>query len=399
MPLTRNLYREDEVRAALNFCILKGRLQESMFWAHEMIQSNMTAELLQSLFWLWMNFFGSAHLSWYSWFHELIADLESVDEESIYLLVVSLGRANANKRNDSTVFALLLTGLSRVPTDNVGFVVLPPNLRVLEGPSKTFAIAVKQGKLELAWSLWPENAWLILEELAKEHTPFIKALSNESSSPLWKSEWDFPVRALALTIVGSLSRPVLITEKEQMLKELVGIESEWKGSMRQSRVYTVPQECLQWFTRRGALPMNKTTEKELKSGLENALVGSQFWDELDWTSSDDAREEFFETYFTSDIPDEWSSNDRKKSHGYGVLPISDVNYDMIRLNTFTRWFQSIPSKGLWLGIETAIKYMTEKMVESQQIDTAIQDAYEEADISKRVTLMNIRSVKRKLLEV
>ena len=43
--------------------------------------------------------------------------------------------------------------------------------------------------------------------------------------------------------------------------------------------------------------------------------------------------------------------------------------------------------------------MTKKMVESQPIDTAIQDAYEDADISKRVTLMNIRSVKRKLLEV
>lgn len=396
MPLTRNLYREDEVRAALNFCILKGRLQESMFWAHEMIQSNMTAELLQSLFWLWMNFFGSAHLSWYTWFRELIENLEAVDEDSIYLLIVSLGRATVNKRNDSTVFALLLVGLSRVPTDSVGFVVLPPSLRVLEGSAKAFAIAVKQGKLELAWSLWPENGLYILEELTTDYKEFIQALSNESASPLWKPEWHFPVRALALTIVGSLSRPIL-KEKEQMLQELIGIQAEWKRPMREARVYAIPQDCLRWFTKRGALPINKTTEKELKHGLENALVGSQFWDELDWTSSDDAREEFFETYFQSDIPDEWSSNDRKKSHGYGTIPIGDVNYDIIRFNTFTRWFQNISSKGLWLGIETAIKYMTEKMVEFEPIDTNIHDAYEEADISKRITHMNIKSVKRKLI--
>ena len=352
----------------------------------------MTAELLQTLFWLWMNFFSSSHLSWYTWFNETVGNLESVDEDAIYLLVVSLGRATVNKRHDSTVFALLLTGLSRTPTDRVGFAVLPPALRTLTGASKTFAIAVKQGKLELAWSLWPANGWYILEELAKDYKPIVISLSKEAETPLWKDEWTHDLRATALVIVGSLSRPYT-KEKEEMLQELIGCTQEWKGPMRSARVYSIPQECLHCFTRRGALPANKTTERELKSGLEPALRGSQFWDELDWTSSDDAREEFFDTYFTSDIPDEWSSADRKKSHGYGIGFEGPVK----REQTFTRWFQHIPSKGLWSGIETAIKYMAEEyVVQPIILSNTIYSAYEETDISKRVERMDLRIVKRKI---
>jgi len=393
MPLTCNLYREDEVVSALQYSILKGRLKESIFWAHEMIHSNMSGELLQTLFWLWMNFFGSAHLSWYTWFHEITANLESVEENDIYLLVVSLGRATVNKRNDSTVFALLLVGLSRVPTDRVGFVVLPPNLRAL-GVSKTFAIAVKQGKLELAWSLWPNDAWFILKELAKEHSDIVDRLSKEDKSCMWKSEWIWPVRALALTIVGSLSRPVL-KEKEEMIAELVDCTQDWAGPMRSARAYSIPDDCLHWFTKRGNMPTTKSTEHELKGGLEQALNGSQFWDDFDRTSSD-ARENFFDTYFTSDIPDEWSSIDRMKSHGYGVIP-PGKNGDIMRSQTFARWFQQIPSKGFWNGIELAITYLTQIPCCESDLSSLINTAYEDLDISKRIEGLDIRPVKRMML--
>jgi hypothetical protein len=337
-----------------------------------------------------MNFFGSAHLSWYTWFCEITADLESVDEDAIYLLVVSLGRATVNKRNDSTVFALLLVGLSRVPTDRVGFVVLPPNLRII-GVSKTFAIAVKQGKLELAWSLWPNDGWFILKELAKDYSDVIDKLSNYDKTSLWKSEWIWPVRALALTIVGSLSRPV-VKDREEMIGELVDCIQDWKGPMRSARAYSIPVDCLHWFTARGNMPTTKSTEYELKGGLERALKCSQFWDELDW-ASDDAREEFFDTYFTSDIPDEWSSIDRMKSHGSGMVP-PEKNVDVLRAQTFARWFQQIPSKGFWNGIELAITYLTERFHNGTDLSSLIHTAYEDLDLSKRVEGLDIRSVKR-----
>jgi hypothetical protein len=377
MPLTRNLYREDEVLTALQYCILKGRLKEAIFWAHELVISNMTGELLQRMLWLWMNFFGSAHLAWYGWFHEATADLENVNEEAIYLLVMSLGRAAANKRYDSTVFSLLVCGLARSPTDRIGFAVLPESLRRLEGVEKAFATAIKQGKLELAWSLWPSTGWQILEELGKEWTPLVRSLSRESERPLWKTEWVWATKALALVIVGSLVRPVCI-EREKMLAELQGCWTEWDSlKMRAARWATIPYECLHMFTHRVA-----DTEKELMGGLEAALPGSQFWDEV----SELHREEFFDTYFTSDIPDEWSSADRQKSHGAAPTPTTSER-------TFNRWFAGIPSKGFWGGIESAIAFMTERWSAPVGFEATIHEGYEVAQLSKTFGGVSFEPVK------
>lgn len=375
MPLTRNLYREDEVFSALKYCILKGRLKESIFWAHELFISNLAGELLQTLFWLWMNFF-STHVSWYKWFHEATADLKNVEEYAIYLLVVSLGRASVNKRHDSTVFALLMCGLARVPTDRIGFAILPHSLRGLAGVEKAFATAVTQGKLELAWTLWPSSAWEILAEFP--NGGLVKELSQQHVKAFWKPEWAWPVKATALVIAGSLSRPVVI-ESEQMLVELDGCWLEWryKAGQRDSRWATIPNECLHLFTAR-----TTNTESEIMDGLNKALAGSKFWDEVlpyyNWLN----REEFFDTYFITDIPDEWSSADRQKSHGPAPTGTAE--------KTFSRWF-SIPSKGLWGGIETALKYMSENF--TGNLETAIHEAYEVAQLTKSIDGIALQPVR------
>lgn len=375
MPLTRNLYREDEVFSALKYCILKGRLKEAIFWAHELFISNLAGELLQTLFWLWMNFF-STHVSWYKWFHEATADLKNVKEEAIYLLVVSLGRATVNKRHDSTVFALLMCGLARVPTDRIGFAILPHSLRGLAGVEKAFATAVTQGKLELAWTLWPSRAWEILAEFP--HGGLVRELAQQHMKPFWKPEWAWPIKAVALVIAGSLSRPIII-ESEQMLVELNDCWLEWRYTtgQRDARWATIPQECLHFFTAR-----TENTESELLEGLESALQGSRFWDEIlpkyNWMN----REEFFDTYFTTDIPDEWSSADRLKSHGPAPTGTPE--------KTFNRWF-SIPSKGLWGGIETALKYMSESL--NGDLESAIHEAYEMAQLTKSIDGIALQPVR------
>ena len=385
MPLTRNLYREDEVFSAVQYCILKGRLKEAIFWAHELFISNLAGELLQTLFWLWMNFF-STHISWYKWFHEATADLTNVREEAIYLLVVSLGRASVNKRHDSTVFALLACGLARVPTDRIGFAILPHSLRGLEGVEKAFATAVTQGKLELAWTLWPSRAWEILAEFP--NGDLIRELSQQDVKPFWKPEWAWPIKATALVIAGSLARPVVI-ESEQMLVELDRCWLEWSNvlpsglehvRMRDARWATIPYDCLHLFTQRLT-----NTESELMSGLERALPGSQFWDEVLPSYNYLNREEFFEKYFTSDIPDEWSSADRQKSHGPPPTGTPE--------KTFSRWFSGIPSKGLWGGIETAIGYMAQTLQNPVNLETAIHEAYEMAQLTKNIDGIALAPVK------
>jgi len=58
-------------------------------------------------------------------------------------------------------------------------------------------------------------------------------------------------------------------------------------------------------------------------------------------TSDEEREDFYDSYF-DDIPDEWSLNDREKSHGRGTTP-SDLRRFLIR------WFGTMPCV-IWKGI-------------------------------------------------
>jgi hypothetical protein len=242
----------------------------------------------------------------------------------------------------------------------------------LAGVEKAFATAVTQGKLELAWTLWPGRAWEILGEFP--HGELVRELSQQHMKPFWKPEWAWPIKAVALVIAGSLSRPVVI-ESEQMLVELNDCWLEWRYTtgQRDARWATIPNECLHFFTTR-----TTNTESEIMGGLNKALPGSRFWDEVLQMN----REEFFDTYFTSDIPDEWSSADRLKSHGPAPTGTPE--------KTFNRWF-SIPSKGLWGGIEMAIKYMGENF--TGNLETAIHEAYEVAQLTKSIDGIALQPVR------
>jgi hypothetical protein len=379
MPLTRNLYREEEINSALQYAILKGRIQESVFWAHEAIQSNMRTEVMQIIFWLWMNFFGASNLSWYNWFHAASTD------DDIYYLVISLGRAIKRGRGDSTVFALVVGCL--VPSsDKPGFVVLPPALRDLKGEERAFASAIKQGKLFTAFEAaktWTNTTWQILEVLALKKAPYIKLLAKEPSRRFWDDEWLWFTRALAISIASS---PDLDseTEAEPIPVEFVGCYRAWENcSMLDARAYSIPSECLYWFCERGCIQNNKTTEEELTGGLEAALHGSKFWNTIP-QRTDDQREELFR-YFTSDIPDEWSKENRLKSHGYGVVPTgADVNYEIMLERCMMRWFSAIPSRGILAGMESAIKILVSK--KPRKISEFIHMEYE---VTRQFTKMEL----------
>jgi hypothetical protein len=116
------------------------------------------------------------------------------------------------------------------------------------------------------------------------------------------------------------------------VREIPSELETWAANLgrRARRVYTIPDECLYWLTRRGKeLSVYDTNEKEIMGHLEKsvALWGSSFWDSVaedfgGWAaikSDAESREAFYETYFPDDIPDEWSSADRVKSHSRGVL--------------------------------------------------------------------------------
>jgi hypothetical protein len=115
----------------------------------------------------------------------------------------------------------------------------------------------------------------------------------------------------------------------------------------------VPVGCLYWLTERGATSVYTTHEKELRGSLERPgkLWGSTYWDTLvdhvGWEairSDNDVREEFYEKFFPTDTPDEWSIADREMSHGRGVLQ-PDTVCSVERF--LTTWFGNIPSAVVW----------------------------------------------------
>ena len=91
MPLTRNLYREDEVIASLQLCILRRRHVEAVFWATELLESQMVTEFLNAIRVIWLNGFGIAALSWYTEFKRVEA-LDELDFTTLIGLVISLSR-------------------------------------------------------------------------------------------------------------------------------------------------------------------------------------------------------------------------------------------------------------------------------------------------------------------
>ena len=110
MPLTRHLYVEEEVGAALQFCILRGRAVEAAFWAMELLDSGMVEEFLASLRSIWLLGFGLAALGWYKAFLALEA-AEALDAEEAIRLVVALCRIGINGGRDTSALAIIGSSL------------------------------------------------------------------------------------------------------------------------------------------------------------------------------------------------------------------------------------------------------------------------------------------------
>jgi hypothetical protein len=313
--LTRQLYRVDEVRAALLWCILKARVIETAFWATELAESG--EDFAKELLMAWTYGIGVAGLGF-------IPLLESDPVP----LAIALSRW---PRRDASVVAILGS-----VADRVGMPDLPPGTWT---PEETYALrAMMQGKAGSAFAArasWGE-AWSAAMQFKHGRQVALPSLE---------------VAALQTAIVCQRT----LDFKEPPLeipKEVAEAMAEWEAEMnlRRRRVYAIPEGCLSILTARGALDSYTSTDSELTDTrkLEGALAASSLWADAitEARASDTGREEFYESYFC-DIPDEWSAADRAKSHGFGLNPCDQARF-------ITRWFGTMPCCAIWNGIATAV---------------------------------------------
>lgn len=358
MPLTRHLYREDEVISALIFCILRGRHVEAAFWCSEMIVSEMIDELLGAMRRAWFYGIGIQCLGWLRDFQALG---EAIEAERLLELVQQLCRA----KKDRSAVTLLSTDLSVQPDRvNAGATTDANSLE------QFVQLAVMQRRTTTAWGGLQamESPEQLLKRLAmsKHGVAGAKALKAILAEPL--GVWE--TRAMALAAL-CLSREEFVAswtaEPQPLLREVAAGLKEWEPLLgrRRRRIYAIPPESLYYFTERGrTVSVYDTTEKEIMGRLEKTggLWGSVYWDSIgDWQAvktDDTVRETFYDTHFPDDRPDEWSKADRAKSHGAGPLQRGAVATLQIamerllgRLSSAVIWGRLPPVKNEWTPVD------------------------------------------------
>ena len=343
MPLTRHLYAEDEVVAALQYCALRGRIIEAVFWCEELLYSEAVEPLFTGLRRIWLYGFGIGALSWCRAF--LAAEAaEDVDFEQMVGLVIWLSRLGAKRDNTY----LILCG-STAPAEQAKFSVAPKGLK---GADAYFVACVEQGRCISAWRAFGSIARLAAE---RKHG----AAGLEACDLLV----DYPAMLVAALC---LPKGVLAGRlRDQPLGSLVEVErarADWLVG-RRARRKAIPQDCLYWATERGKKTVYETSEKVLRGSLERPgkLWDSPYWDSVadglgGWEavrSDPDVRMAFYDEYFPDDIPDEWSVGDRELSHGRGALqPGATPCGERFLFN----WFGRISSAVIWDG-GSALKNM------------------------------------------
>jgi hypothetical protein len=317
-PITKNLYREDEVVAALRYSIAQGDSVRALFWVQEGLESNMDVIILQTLLITWLYSVGLGNLSWFGWFLAGLEEETAFTEESIIALTLSL----VDSVRDCRIFNILALGLEQT-TETVKFTVLPVAFRNkgLTKDEVTFVRAIQQEKFQLAWSLagpmWATGrAEEILQVMESPQFPV------EKLGALYSEKFVWPFRALSLLCAhskGILHRPI-----EPAPAVPGAIMSEWELRktipMRYRRIYAVPPECLFPYTARGLAPV-VSTDLELTHFLEKSMNCSTYWNGFasEYMSGGRRREKFYDSQYLNDIPDEWSLAARAKSHGTGAI--------------------------------------------------------------------------------
>jgi len=293
---TRHFYRYDEVRAALLYSIMKGRALETAFWTQELIDSNYTSQVWTILTeaWLWFSLATDPH--WIT------------DQSDPHLAAYRL----ASGPKDNSLWAILCISPQEMPDTLCANVPtsMPYTKPCLE---KYLHIALHQKKgLAASWA-----ALRLGDDAAKQVTPLPLDLPRPlliCASVLW-----------ACSRSGPEFRPPLN-------QEVVAHLTKWAAKLgqRSRRLYEIPVECLYGLTARGCSSQKASTLGELRQ-IHELLVSQQ------GLIGDDAVDAFYETYFPDDIPDEWSLEDQRKSHGPGVLRTGE-RLSLAKLGRI--WFQA-----------------------------------------------------------
>lgn len=403
---TRHFYKEDEVVAALMYCTAFGRIQEAVFWAQELLDTNLGLQCLKTLFHSWLLFRGVGAIQWLE--HCLnVWKSEDIEDDAILLLTYQLASLPLTTR-DST--AITLTYLCLEDRKNK----TPDRLLAngvnedseMDNWKKAIYRAAAQKKTEFLWLLlrkyWFEDEemfWKLCFEVCREQDRHvaIKQL-QEFSQLLDDAMLDYFIFAVAVGCIGlsekqwKQSHQSLRQDLDDICKKLIENCKELLGR-KERRKFTIPRDCLYWVTDRGQMNYKCSTLVEIPD-LFLYLETSEYWFEaLGEKSFEDLSEldklSFLETYFPDGHLLSWSKDELAKSHGDGVLSPNETP----SLQKWQRiWIRNTESRLIWKGWKRASNI-------ELSIDYGLHDLYHERKDAweEEYTSWNLEPVIKKLV--
>jgi hypothetical protein len=211
--------------------------------------------------------------------------------------------------------------------------------------------------------VWELLTWytdvLVTEQCRSSYTTCLTALQQYEQLLGYRSdEYDIAVRCAAVLMM-CLTTLQQAESVRPMMASLDGRAADtlakWSPlcGRREARIYSLPTGCLYGTTWRGKNRWSQHNRAQLHH-VETYLIGCPFWDEaiadygvsangqIQWRS-EDAMEAFYERYFPDDIPDEWTKEEKRKSHGDGILGPEE----RVSLQKYASRFLTLPSRLTW----------------------------------------------------
>jgi hypothetical protein len=365
MGLTRHFYREDEVKASFFNCLVNRRVEEGIFWATELFDSFLGEEILPIFKRAWLLSVGPEYRKG---FIQLVGLEEEAEVYQVLQNFMSLPK-------DASVFTLLVRGAS-CESQPDRLCRKPCIVRVgLDNVDKAAWRAISQRKPLLALCLLRTRwTWALFEE-----DEYLAALRAEDT---WEA------RAAAMIYACSSKKEKGITQKPVYCRD------DWTAleGRRARRKFAVRSVAILWGTARATT----SSEAELLD-IEPALQGSAYWEEVakdmgGWEKikkNSAVRETFYELYFPDDIPDEWSLEERRKSHDRGIAEGQQAKY-------WKCLFWNKPSFGLVVFTHEAIRgckwdfaSFEEAYSSGQGRWTAAQRTWLLAPVQKKLQVINL----------
>jgi hypothetical protein len=375
MPLTRHLYENDEVIAALQLCLrgYHGYTTRALFWAWELIFSDEPGTALSTIHTTWLAYGGGIDPT--------LMKLNPTEIDEWISLVLRTNEAIHRARTHTTHRFLSATAASstrphRQPPPQPSaalFKQTSQQSQQQQQPVKApaaFQAAMANETLDradgLAWWSALEHAiraasctdacWL-LQAAQPTLSADIIWLALQTTVPADVAQFIPSIHAAIDQydpVQHTMAQATIVllacmTSEERMVAvtppplNLFAYRRDWvtwteQLGRRGARKYSIPADALHTGTTRGSMSFKYTNIGDVRDPVPILGEATMWWrkqllahkievDEKDDTVAfpeDEVLEQFYGRHFPDDIPDEWSKGDQEKSHGRGcaekVLP-------------------------------------------------------------------------------